>query len=113
MPDPDAAMPHSSIELIPDACTACMICVRECPAWCIELESHPVEIHEPGARRAKTVHALDQFTIDYGSCLYCGICIEVCPFDALTWSADATPAAPQRVELVRGIEALRGSTSGK
>ncbi|MGW1624535.1 NADH-quinone oxidoreductase subunit I, partial [Streptomyces sp. NPDC002172] len=29
---------------------------------------------------------LDRFAIDFSLCMYCGICIEVCPFDALFWS---------------------------
>ena len=31
---------------------------------------------------------LDRFAIDYALCMYCGICIEVCPFDALFWSPE-------------------------
>ena len=31
---------------------------------------------------------LDRFDIDYSLCMYCGICIEVCPFDALHWSPE-------------------------
>ena len=38
----------------------------------------------PGKRKA--VNELDRFAIDYGLCMYCGICVEVCPFDALHWS---------------------------
>ena len=29
---------------------------------------------------------LDRFDIDFALCMYCGICVEVCPFDALFWS---------------------------
>ena len=43
------------------------------------------ELSEEGARRPRTVNVLDEFTIDYGLCMYCGICIETCPFDALAW----------------------------
>ncbi|MBT5502500.1 MAG: 4Fe-4S binding protein, partial [Actinobacteria bacterium] len=35
-------MKHSFIALIEDKCTSCMLCVRECPAWCINLDSHTV-----------------------------------------------------------------------
>jgi NADH-quinone oxidoreductase subunit I len=36
---------------------------------------------------------LDRFAIDWSLCMYCGICVEECPFDALAWSADlASPA---------------------
>ena len=31
---------------------------------------------------------LDRFAIDFSLCMYCGICIEVCPFDALFWSPE-------------------------
>ena len=34
----------------------------------------------PPAQRARP------FAIDFSLCMYCGICIEVCPFDALFWS---------------------------
>ena len=31
---------------------------------------------------------LDRFDIDYSLCMYCGICVEVCPFDALHWTPE-------------------------
>ena len=31
---------------------------------------------------------LDRFAIDFSLCMYCGICIEACPFDALHWSPE-------------------------
>jgi len=34
------------------------------------------------------VSVLDRFDIDYALCMYCGICVEVCPFDALFWSPE-------------------------
>ncbi len=84
---------HASIALIPAACTSCMICVRECPTWCIHLESHPEPVPGlPAGARERTHNVLDAFSIDYGLCLLCGICIEECPFDALEWSAAPPPA---------------------
>ena len=38
--------------------------------------------------KPRTVQFLDRFDIDYGLCMYCGICVEVCPFDALFWSPE-------------------------
>jgi NADH-quinone oxidoreductase subunit I len=32
---------------------------------------------------------LDRFAIDYSLCMYCSICVEVCPFDALHWSPES------------------------
>jgi NADH-quinone oxidoreductase subunit I len=70
------------IALLEENCTVCMLCAKECPCWCIYIEGHKVT--KPGKR--KPVNELDRFAIDYGLCMYCGICVEVCPFDALHWS---------------------------
>jgi NADH-quinone oxidoreductase subunit I len=70
------------IALLEENCTVCMLCSKECPCWCIYIEGHKVA--QPGRR--KPVNELDRFAIDYGLCMYCGICVEVCPFDALHWS---------------------------
>ncbi len=77
------------IALDVDNCTSCMLCGRECPDWCIYIEAHKVEIQpdKPGGR-VRTRNELDRFDIDYALCMYCGICVEVCPFDALYWSPD-------------------------
>ena len=42
---------HRWIQLIEPACTSCMICARECPTWCITIDSHtePVEGLPAGA----------------------------------------------------------------
>jgi NADH-quinone oxidoreductase subunit I len=41
-----------------------------------------------GAARARQKNVLDRFAIDFSLCMYCGICVEVCPFDALYWSPE-------------------------
>jgi NADH-quinone oxidoreductase subunit I len=69
-------------------CTVCYKCSRECPDWCIYIDAHK-ESHEPaGGGRARSVKVLDRFAIDYALCMYCGICVEACPFDALFWSPE-------------------------
>ncbi len=77
------------IALEQEACTVCMLCARSCPDWCIYIEGHKEEKppSKPGGRpRQRAV--LDRFDIDYALCMYCGICVEVCPFDALFWSPE-------------------------
>jgi NADH-quinone oxidoreductase subunit I len=95
-----------SIALVAERCTSCMLCVRECPAWCITLEAHQESVGDPGARRPRTVNVLDAFTIDWGLCMYCGICVEACPFEALAWHPE--PVAPTSLPdgLRHGIGAL-------
>ena len=77
------------IALLEQNCTSCMLCARECPDWCITIDSHKevIPAKEPGARD-RTKNSLDRFAIDFSLCMYCGICIEVCPFDALFWSPE-------------------------
>ncbi len=76
------------IALLEENCTVCMLCSRECPDWCIYIDSHKEEVAVPGAARPRQRNVLDRFDIDFSLCMYCGICIEVCPFDALYWSPE-------------------------
>ena len=113
------------IGLLEENCTVCMLCARECPDWCIYIESHkePVpraegpDAEEAGARQAggrragpagrgreRVRNALDRFAIDFSLCMYCGICIEVCPYDALFWSPEFSYAEPD----LRGLTHERG-----
>jgi NADH-quinone oxidoreductase subunit I len=82
-------------------CTVCMLCARECPDWCIYIEGHKDK--EPPRReggKPRTVSKLDRFDIDYGLCMYCGICVEVCPFDALHWTPEFEYSEPNIAELL-------------
>jgi NADH-quinone oxidoreductase subunit I len=88
-----------------------MLCVRECPAWCIHLDSHTVDVTEEGARRPKKVNVLDSFEIDYSLCMYCGVCIDVCPFDALAWDEHRALVTTNREDMLLGIEELGPSGS--
>ncbi len=90
-----------------------MLCVRECPDWCIEIEAHsepdPDAAQYSNARRQSTKNVLDSFTINYGDCMWCGICIDVCPFDALFWSSTPIEPAMSREQLFYGIDKLAAS----
>ncbi len=95
---------HGAIALDPDACTSCNLCVVECPTWCIDLTAHSEQV--VAGRRGKTVKVLDDFTIDFGLCMFCGICVDVCPFDALLWVPEDPEPANGAAVLVEGIAEL-------
>jgi len=101
---------HGSIRLVEERCTSCMLCARECPSWCITIDSHtePVPDLPPGTRE-RTQNVLDRFEIDWSLCMYCGICVEECPFDALAWEPAHTAAAPSALTLRHGIGELKGT----
>jgi NADH-quinone oxidoreductase subunit I len=97
------------IALVESNCTVCMLCARECPAWCIDIDSHKevTPASTPGGRD-RSRHVLDRFAIDFSLCMYCSICIEVCPFDALFWSPEYAYAEGDLRDLVHERERLGG-----
>lgn len=95
------------IALKEENCTSCMLCVRSCPDWCIYIEGHKDKApprREGG--KPRTVQILDRFDIDYSLCMYCGICVEVCPFDALFWSPEYEYSEIKIAELIHDKDKL-------
>src|SRR5580765_818521 len=87
-------------------CTVCYKCSRECPDWCIYIDAHK-ETHEPASGgKGRSVKVLDRFAIDFALCMYCGICVEVCPFDALFWSPEFEYAEYDILNLIHEKERL-------
>jgi NADH-quinone oxidoreductase subunit I len=96
------------IALVEENCTSCMLCARECPAWCVHIDSHQEVVPPPATGgRERTRNVLDRFAIDYSLCMYCSICIEVCPFDALHWSPEYAYAEGDIRELTHEKDRLR------
>ena len=113
------------IALLEENCTVCMLCARECPDWCIYIESHkePVPGHEydagdpgggpeparapAGRGRQRVRNVLDRFAIDFSLCMYCGICVEACPYDALFWSPEFSYAETDIAALTHEQGRLR------
>ena len=109
MAEPPPVRSRGVIALQEENCTVCMLCARECPAWCIYIDSHKeVTAAEPGSGGKERSHnMLDRFAIDYSLCMYCGICIEVCPFDALHWSPEFEYAELDIRDLTHEKDRLR------
>ena len=101
------AQSRGVIALLEENCTSCMLCARECPDWCIYIDSHSEQVEVRGGRPRQR-HVLDRFAIDFSLCMYCGICVEVCPFDALYWSPEYAYAQGDIRELLHERPTLRG-----
>ena len=96
------------IALKEENCTVCMLCARECPDWCIYIDSHKETLppkREGGRQRKRNV--LDRFAIDYALCMYCGICVEVCPFDALFWSPEYEYSETHMGDMLHDMDRLQ------
>lgn len=72
-----------------NACIACQICVRNCPSGSIQ----KVEGEKAEGEKKKTGTT---YILNFTTCSQCGICVEVCPYDALDFSADFNPAGYRR-----------------
>src|ERR1700731_3913026 len=74
-PDVEPDLPPRSrgvIALLEENCTVCMLCARECPDWCIYIESHKQTAPAPDGGRPRVRNMLDRFAIDFSLCMYCG-----------------------------------------
>ncbi len=80
-------------------CTACGACALACPVDVIKIEQHPSPI------KGKV---LDRFDIDMAGCIECALCVEACPFRAITMAPDFEMAAFERTtDLVFDMYELR------
>jgi NADH-quinone oxidoreductase subunit I len=65
-------------------CTGCMVCIRNCPTQCMSasMKDNPLQAEGKSHRRK----IVDYFEINLNRCILCGICVEVCNFDAIVMS---------------------------
>jgi NADH-quinone oxidoreductase subunit I len=96
-------------------CTGCHACERACPVECMTviMKDNP-RFAEGKSKRRKIV---DEFWIDYGRCMRCGICVEVCNFEAIamnnSWTAQEQSRFDRR-DLVQDLDQLLAqSKAGK
>ena len=87
-------------------CPACMVCIRDCPTQCMSAKMMDNPLHKEGkSPRRKMV---ETFEINLNRCILCGICVEVCNFDAIVMSHDHELSTYERngdrVDLVQLLE---------
>jgi NADH-quinone oxidoreductase subunit I len=57
-----------------ERCTGCSTCAQACPDGCILVETHP---------NADGTLEKVRYEIDFRICMYCGLCVEACPYQAI------------------------------
>jgi len=82
-------------------CIACGSCERNCPNQTISITKRMVELPD-GKKKQK----LDKYVYDLGSCTFCGLCVQVCPTNAIKFSNDFEQAVFTREKLVKQLNYL-------
>ncbi len=84
-------------------CTGCASCAKYCPLGIIRIVTDP----NGGNEQDGGSYKVDVFDIDQARCMYCGLCVEACPYDALHMGSGFEAAAYRREDLVINVEALK------
>jgi len=79
-------------------CTGCGICEKNCPQHCITV------VKKEGEKQP------DTYMVNYGLCMFCRICIDVCPFNALQQTQEHEFIGGSRQDFIRQKESLQMKT---
>ena len=86
-----------------ERCTGCASCAKYCPLGIIRIVTDPsgTFIAEGGK------YGIEVFDIDVGRCMFCGLCVEACPYDAIHMGSGFEEGRYTRDELVIDVDRLR------
>ncbi|MDA1257178.1 MAG: 4Fe-4S binding protein [Chloroflexi bacterium] len=79
-----------------ERCTGCASCAKYCPLGIIKIVTSPGGINVQEGES----YAIDTFDIDIGRCMFCALCVEACPYDALHMGSSFERGNYVRMDLV-------------
>ncbi len=65
-----------------DKCTGCQLCAIACDGVAVAIEMQTMVRNRPQNKKNYWP------SVDYGRCVFCGLCVDACPFDALSMTND-------------------------
>ncbi len=86
-------------ELDATTCIGCASCARVCPNTCIEMVTY--KFGSPLKNKK-----MQYPQIDYGRCMFCGLCVDECPAESLKMGKKVTMAGWEREDIVRGPDKM-------
>ena len=78
-------------------CTACGLCEINCPNGTLKIESEMITDEETGKKKKVLV----KYRYDLGSCMFCLLCANVCPTDAIVFEPKFEHAVFNRTKLAK------------
>lgn len=87
-------------------CTACMRCVNICPNHSLDIEKQTGPDGAPLPKPARYLYNL-------GTCMFCNLCVETCPFFAIVMSDEHELATVDKSGLVIDLVKEKYQLSGK
>lgn len=76
-----------------EKCTGCQLCAIACDGVAVAIDMQTMVRDRPQNKKNYWP------AVDYGRCVFCGLCVDACPFDALSMSNDYELAAYDKAKL--------------
>ena len=88
-----------------ERCTGCASCAKYCPLGIIKIVTSPSN----SAPKEGDKYKLELFDIELQRCMFCGLCVEACPYDCLFMGSGFEQGRYSREDMVIHVEDLRNS----